>query len=420
MHSAPVSLDPADGTQPDSFALRTVSTLLFDTLVTTNANGRVEPALATSWRALSRGRWQFVLRDGVKFHDGSALTSEIVATSLRISDPSRNVTVSGSFVIVVADTFERELLAELSLQRNAIVKRNSANGLSGTGPFHIVDWQAGRRLTLAAEENCWRGRPFVDGVEIEFGRGMRDQLTALDLGKADLIEVAPEQARRISIGSHRLAGSLPIELWAIVFTRDASSEQETALREALALSIERGSMRSVLMQGAAQPAGSVLPIWMSGYGFVFPTDADLPRARHLREQVRAIPIWTLAYDGSDGLARLVAERIALNAKDAGLMLQPISNANADARLVRIPLASADPSVSLRAVSATTGLTTPMNDEGSAEELYSAENAMLQSKRVLPLFHLPVSYMSGEKVKGWTVQSDGRVDVSDAWLESGKP
>ena len=40
-------------------------------------------------------------------------------------------------------------------------------------------------------------------------------------------------------------------------------------------------------------------------------------ARHLREQVRAIPIWTLAYDGSDGLARLVAERIALNAKDAG-------------------------------------------------------------------------------------------------------
>ena len=420
LHSAPVSLDPTDASQPDSFARHTVSALLFDTLITTGADGRVEPSLATSWQLVARGRWQLRLREGVKFHDGSALTAEIASASLRVSNPSWNVTVSGGSVIVEADISERELLAELSLQRNGIVKRNSANGLSGTGPFHIVDWQAGKRLTLAAEENYRRGRPFIDGVEIEFARGMRDQLAALDIGKADLIEVAPEQARRVSIGNHHPASSLPTELWAVVFNHESSSEQETGLREALGLSVERGSMRSVLMQGAGQPAGSVLPTWMSGYGFVFPTDADLSRARHLREQVRAIPIWTLAYDGSDGLARLVAERIALNAKDAGLMLQPTSNANADAQLERIPLASADPWVTLRAVSAATGLPTPISGEASAEELYAAENAMLGSKRVLPLFHLPVSYMSGEKVKGWIVQSDGRLDISDAWLESAKP
>ena len=41
---------------------------------------------------------------------------------------------------------------ELALARNAIVKRNAEGKLSGTGPFHIVDWQPGRKLTLAAEE----------------------------------------------------------------------------------------------------------------------------------------------------------------------------------------------------------------------------------------------------------------------------
>ena len=74
-----------------------------------------------------------------------------------------------------------ELLAELALPRNAIVKRNPDSTLSGTGPFHIVDWQPGKKLTLAADENCWRGRPFLDAIEIEMGKSFRDQMTALEL-----------------------------------------------------------------------------------------------------------------------------------------------------------------------------------------------------------------------------------------------
>ena len=73
MRAAPASLDPADGPgeqdsrtwirqprihrqgQPDSFARRSLTMLMFDTLVTTDENGRVQPWLATSWQASRAG-----------------------------------------------------------------------------------------------------------------------------------------------------------------------------------------------------------------------------------------------------------------------------------------------------------------------------------------------------------------------------
>ena len=201
---------------------------------------------------------------------------------------------------------------------------------------------------------------------------------------------------------------------ALVFTRDAASPDEKLLRQALALSVERGSIRSVLLQGAGQPAASILPNWMTGYGFVFPTDADLPRARQAREQVRSIPTWTLGYDGADPLARFFAERIALNAKDAGLVLQPTSAASADVRLVRVPLESPDPWVALADVANLAGL--PLaKKQGGVEDLYADEVALLATQRLIPLFHLPVSYASTSSLKNWALRPDGSLTLADAWL-----
>jgi len=319
--------------------------------------------------------------------------------------------------VIERDIADPEMLAELALPRNAIAKRDSGGNPSGTGPFHIVDWQPGKKLTLAAEETCWHGRPFLDGIEIEMGRSFRDQMTALELGRADLVEVAPEQTHRASLEGRHLANSSPVELLALLFTRDAATPNDKLLREALAFSVERGSIHSVLLQGAGQLAGGILPNWMGGYEFVFSTDADLPRARHAREQVRPIPTWTVGYDGTDSVARLLAERIALNAKDAGLSLQPTSAALADLRLVRIPLASADPWVALSAVGALTGLPEAKSKGGSVEDLYSAEQAMIGTQRLIPLFHLPASYAAASIVKNWTLRPDGSWNVADAWLGS---
>jgi len=418
MRDAPVSLDPADrdlanNVQMDSFARRSLTMLMFDTLVTIDDNDRVQPSLATAWQIQPGSqRWEFRVRRSLKFHDGTPLTAETAAASLRAANPSWNVVADADSVVI--DSSDPNLLAELALPRNAIVNRTTDNKPSGTGPFHVVDWRPGKKLSLAAEENCWRGRPFIDAIEIELGKSFRDQMTALELGKADLVEVAPEQTHRISQQGRRLATSALVELLALVFTRDAASPEEKLLREALALSVERGSMRSVLLQGAGLPAASILPNWMSGYGFVFPADADLARARQEREQVRSKPSWTLGYDGSEPLGRVLAERIALNAKDAGLSVQPAPAANAELRLVRIPLAAPDPWIALAGVANFAGLPLGKTHNG-VEDLYASEVAMLATQRVIPLFHLPVSYASASSLKNWALRPGGSWSLANAWL-----
>jgi ABC-type transport system substrate-binding protein len=420
LRAAPASLDPADN-GPDSFARRNITLLMFETLVTMDDSGRVHPALATSWQASTGSqRWQLQLRHGVKFHDGTALTGEVAAASLRAANPSWNVSADGDSVVIERDAADPELLAELALARNAIALRNVAGKPIGTGPFHLVDWQAGKKLTLAAEEGYWRGRSFLDGIEIELGKSYREQMMALDVGKDDLVEVAPEQAHRAWPEGRRLAASAPAELLALVFVRDAQTPEEKLMREALALSVERGSIRSVLLQGAGQPAGGILPNWISAYGFVFPTNADLPRARHDRDQARKVAVWTLGYDGNDQIARFLAERISLNAKDAGLSLQPTAASTADLRLMRIPLASSDPWVALASVQALTGIAPGKNRGASVEDLYAAEQAALATQRIIPLFHLPVYEAAGAALKNWNLRPDGTWNLADAWLGSSKP
>jgi len=421
MRAAPMSLDPADRAQADSPARENITRLLFDTLVTTDASGRGKPALAESWQAsANRQQWQFKVRRGVTFHDGTALTAELTAASLRAANPSWKVSSDSDSVVIDLDVADPQLPALLALPRNAIAKRTAGGKIDGTGPFRIADWQPGKTLTLAAAENYWQGRPYLDNVAIELGRSFRDQIMELQLGKGDLIEVSPEQSHRVSLEGRQTANSAPVELVALVFSRDAQSPEEKLLRQALALSVERGSIRNVLLQGTGQAAGGILPNWMSGYEFVFAAEADLAKARHLREQARAIPSWTIGYDTNDSVSRLLVDRIALNAKDAGLALQPSAAATTDLKLVRIPLQSDNAWVALAGVA--TGFGLPLRDSktGSIEDLYLAEQTALATGKIIPLLHLPVSYAAASTMKDWTLRPDGSWNVDDAWLGPGKP
>jgi len=93
--------------------------------------------------------------------------------------------------VIQSERPEPGLLFELARPRHAL----SLLG-GGTGPFRIVKWEPGRRASLAANDDYWRGRPYVDAVEVGMGRPLRDQLIDLELGKADLIDISPGQVRR--------------------------------------------------------------------------------------------------------------------------------------------------------------------------------------------------------------------------------
>ena len=415
---APQSLEPADRAQLESIAQRNLTRLMFDALVRMDERGKLQPALATSWQAAPGDqRWQFWLRRGVKFHDGSPLTPEAAAAAIRSANPGWNVQPAADSIIIESDTPDSDLPAQLARTRNSISKRSEGGTLVGTGPFHIKEWQPGKRIALTANEGYWGGRPFLDEIEMELGKTSRDQLIALDLGKAEIAEVAPEQSHRASTEGRRVVSSAPVELMAMVFARESRSPEEGKLREALALSIDRNAMRSVVLQGAGEPSGAILPNWISGYGFVFPAEQNLDRARQLRGEVRQAPLWTLGYDASDPLARVIAERVALNAGDAGLRLQATASATSDIRLVRITLASLNPRIALAAVAAATSLPVPKFAGSSIESLYRVESELLQTQRVIPLFQLPASYALSGRVKNWQQDRDGGQHLEKVWLGS---
>jgi peptide/nickel transport system substrate-binding protein len=417
----PASLDPADDTQPDSVSRRNLTRLIFDTLVTLDDAGRVQPALATSWQSASNNqRWQFWLRRDIKFHDGSPLTAESVAASLRAANPAWTVYPNGESVIVERSAAAPTLLAGLALPRNAIAKRVPGGMIQGTGPFHVAEWQPGKRLTLAAGEGYWGGRAFLDSIVIEMGRNFRDQMISLELGKADIVEVPPEQAQRALMENRRVVSSSPVELLALVFAKDRQSPEDGRMREALSLSIDRSAMRNVLLQGQGEPAGGVLPNWMTGYEFVFPVEFNLQRAQQARSEVRQPPVWTLSYDSNDALTRLIAERIALNARDAGITLQTAGSSASDLRLVRVSWSSSDARLALLDLAAMWGTPSPKFAGASVEDLYQAENTLLLSQRVIPLFHLPVAYAVAASVKNFEMGRNGELRLTDVWLGPEKP
>jgi ABC-type transport system substrate-binding protein len=101
-----------------------------------------------------------------------------------------------------------------------IYDRNNADsfpGTAGAGPFRIATLEPGKRLTLAANEDYPGGRPFLDSIDIQMGRTGKDRLLDLELNKADLAEIPPEEARRAAERGVRVSASKNDQLIAIVF-----------------------------------------------------------------------------------------------------------------------------------------------------------------------------------------------------------
>jgi MarR-like DNA-binding transcriptional regulator SgrR of sgrS sRNA len=449
LQSGPNALDlPTNATPADYWDMARTLSLIGDTLVKLDAQDRPQPALAVAWQSDASARhWQFTLRRGVKFHDGSAASPAAIAQILGALHSGWNVRASADSVSIDIDsqTPMPSLLAELALPRNLLLKRNSKDDRIpiGTGPFLVTEWQPAKLLTLAANEASWAGRPFVDAVEIEYGKSLRDQAIALELNKTDIIETAPEAAN----GSHGQSTSsssslsLPVELLALVFSAN-SKAQDPRLREALALAIDRKPIQSVLLKGAGQPAASILPNWMTGYTTVFSSQSDPQRARAVLAGSRQ-PTLNLTYDPRDPPAQLIAERIALNAREVGITVQVSLSGADDIRLVRAVLPSPDPATSLAEVARQLGLQQPALpgrrgnslddhslenhslenhslDDHSLDDLYQSERSLLAGYTVIPLFHLPVASAANQRVRDWAPDPLGQWNeagssLADLWL-----
>jgi ABC-type transport system substrate-binding protein len=427
MHARIASLDPRGMTSEATAAAERVASLVFERLVRLGDDGQPQPQLAISWQHDAESkRWQFRLRPGAKFHDGAPLTPAAVAAAWQgLLGAGRQVRASSEWLEIESETPMPDLLGELAQGRYFVFHVAADGSPVGTGAFRITAWQPGARLVLAANEDCWAGRPFLDSIEMEMGRARREQLVDLELGKADLVELAPDQMRRAAQSGARTSTSAPVELLALVFSRDRPAAQDARLRQALALAIDRASIVNVLLHRQGEAAGSLLPQWLSGYAFLFSAAPDLERARALRAQVPAASPLALVYDATDAEARAVAERVAVNAREVGILVQvsahaPGSAVTPDVRLVRLRLGLTGPRPALAALLAALDVPDTLPLASTPEQLYAAERAAIETYGVIPLVHLPEIYGLGARVRNWVAPRWGGWRLDDVWLDTSSP
>jgi len=405
--------------RPDGLARR----LVYDGLTSIGINGTVQPALATAWESDNNDhRWQFRLRPGVHFHDGSAVTSLNVVASLTAACsgqcPWTAVRAVGTSVIFTDDSPMPNLPALLAGDQYLIALTTASDGKTaagaiGTGPFQLTGFNNGV-LSLAANESCWQGRPFADAIEIRVHRAIREQWLDLSVGRADVVEVPAEQVRQAQQQRLTVVVSRPATLLALQVA-NTGTLANPKLREAIALAIDRGALFNVIFQKQGEPTASLLPQSLTGYSFLFPTERDLNKAHELRGGQTPQQL-TLGVEGN-GTMQLAVQRIALNLHEAGFNVQ-IANAgaqNANLVLRKFSIDGGDTAAALESMLRSMGIDSPVQEK-TPSALFGAEREFLSRKTIVPLLDLPRAYAVGGRVRDLELLADGTPDLAGASVE----
>lgn len=293
---------------------------VYEPLVGLSGTGESVPALAASWRLLSPTEWEFILRDGAVFSDGSPVTAEDVIFSLQRpptvpnSPSSLAVHVRGIAALEAVDartlrlrTAQPDPLLLQNLAAIAILSRRAAEGHAssdfatqpevglGSGPMRFVAWVPGQhwvlaRNPLAAVPAHWARVTFrplagnaartaallagdLDGIEqvptVDLPRLRQDARFHVVSGVSTrLIYLQPDTARARSPQVSSAEGE----------ALDRNPLQDVRVRRAMSLAIDRTALAERVMGGEAVPAGQFLPEGFFGTSARLPPDAPDPAA----------------------------------------------------------------------------------------------------------------------------------------------
>jgi len=281
---------------------------LFDTLVLQDETQKLVPGLAESWKALNDTTWEFKLRKGVKFHDGSPFTAADVVFSMARpakvpNSPSPFTLFTRSFSEVkVVDDFTVQFITKApapllptDVSRVAIMSSKAAKadvaegmttealgkgeGLVGTGAYKFVEWQRGNRIVFAANKDYWGEKPKWEKVTYRPMSNDAARVAALLAGDVDMIENPPpadlkklRENPNVKISqavSNRLiyihldSFSTPTTI-GITDVGEKNPLKDVRVRKALSMAINREAITSRIMEGLGQPTGDFLPSPMFG------------------------------------------------------------------------------------------------------------------------------------------------------------
>ncbi|HEX2135044.1 MAG TPA: ABC transporter substrate-binding protein [Microvirga sp.] len=279
------TLDPHLQWDTDSYS---IYRNIFDNLVTRNVEGKIVPQIAAAWRYLDDTTIEFDIRQGVTFHDGSALSAEDVAFSIRrIINPTFNSPQLSQFdqivsaeatgpgkVTVKTKTPYPALFAQLvklSIVPKAVVERVGDQTFNiqpvGSGPYKLEAWQKGVQTTLVANESYWRGKPPFKTVTFRVVPDVSTRVADLRSGRADLVrQLGPDEATALKNDPQLKVLSSPTERIGYLFINALSGPTaDVRVRRAIAHAIDKSALIEALLQGYANPVNIVLTPANFGY-----------------------------------------------------------------------------------------------------------------------------------------------------------
>lgn len=277
LRDADTGYDPALGTLSTVY---TVNGLIFDTLGEVQADGSIEPSLATEWTISDDElTYTFTIREGVQFHNGREMTAEDVKYTIdRIMDPETNSprqTVYAAVesveapddttvVIQLSEPFAPLILALSDISAGIVPQEEveAAGGTLdenpvGTGPFRFVEWQRDQHVKLEAFDDYWRDDlPYLDAVTVSFNDDANARAANLRSGTIDFLWNAPPELVDVFRSDDSLQvfggeGTQSFQYFLLNMQRPPFDD--VAVRQAIFWALDRDAIREISRPGTTTP-----------------------------------------------------------------------------------------------------------------------------------------------------------------------
>jgi len=282
----PVSLDPT------AFDAVTRSYLgdLYEGLVQTDRDLNIKPALAVSWGLLDATTWEFRLRPGVKFHDGSNMTANDVVASIeraRSAKESQLVNLLSTIRSVQAVGMDRvwvktiapdpNLLSKMAVTYIYPSKLKQFDKPLGTGPYAFAGYSEDG-LALVAFSDYWGHKPYFHKVLLKFIPDRTERIKALEKGDIQLLANVPPnyacsktEKYQHAPGCHVIKNkkimikAIPsLEVSFLVFNHKNKLFSRRAVREAVSRIIDQSDFVDLAF-GFARPVGQFVSNGVFGF-----------------------------------------------------------------------------------------------------------------------------------------------------------
>ena len=282
-----------------------VASHLFDTLLRRDDAMRIRPNLATSYRAVSPTVWEFTLRPGVRFDDGTPLTAEDVkftiehaldpalkAPSVAQFRPIVRVDAVGPHTVRITTKEPYPALPAVMAECWILSKAQAAKGQQalnerpvGSGPYRLKAWARGDSILLEARTDYWQGAPKIPYVRFRTVPDQNTRFAQLRTGEADIVAALPPEAVALVAGdrSVRIARAPGARAYFVgLNTRLEGPLRDRRVRQALNHAVDVQALLDFVYEGYGSRLATLLTPQQFGYtASVTPYPHDPAKAKAL-------------------------------------------------------------------------------------------------------------------------------------------